>query len=136
MQDCCLAVVHPFSADEPYSPSDTGANSEVTAVAAVQGVEHNSEAALSAVSQGRGRSAGCANMSAAETIAAQRCLRNPACSKTLGHAGFCDNGKSGSAVWHNSLARLAAAAEQASNRSSTGGGLQQQRVWLLVAAVH
>ncbi|KAL3157100.1 hypothetical protein ABBQ38_001346 [Trebouxia sp. C0009 RCD-2024] len=91
------------------------------------GVEHNSEAALSAVSQGRGRSAGCANMSAAETIAAQRCLRNPACSKTLGHAGFCDNGKSGSAVWHNSLARLAAAAEQASNRSSTGYGLGQAR---------
>ena len=82
-----------------------------------QGVEHNSEAALYAVSQGRGRSAGCVNLTAAETIAAQRCLRNPACSKALGHAGFCDNGKSASAMRHNSLAGLAAAAEQASNGS-------------------
>lgn len=80
-----------------------------------QGVENNSEAALYAVSQGRGRSVGCAHLTAAETIAAQRCLRSPACSKALGHAGFCDNGKSASAaVRHNSLAGLAAAAEQAS----------------------
>lgn len=83
-----------------------------------QGVEHNSEAAFHAVSQGRGRAAGCANLTAAETIAAQRCLRNPACSKALGHAGFCDNGKSAAALRHNSLAGLAAAAEQASNGST------------------
>lgn len=125
-------------------PLDTGTHSAVTAVSAVQGVEHNSEAALWAVSQGRGRAAGRINMSAAETIAAQHCLRNPACSKALGHAGFCDNGKSASAMRHNSLAGLAAAAEQASNRSSTGGGrctnsgfgcFKQQQSLLLVCTV-
>lgn len=79
---------------------------------AAQGVEHNSEAGLQAVSQGRSR-AGYADMTAAETIAAQRCLRNSACSKPLGHAGFCDSGKSSSFLRHNSLAGLAAAAEQA-----------------------
>lgn len=80
----------------------------------LQGVEHNSEAGLQAVSQGRGR-AGYADMTAAETIAAQRCLRNSACSKPLGHAGFCDSGKSSTCQKHNSLAGLAAAAEQASH---------------------
>ena len=94
------------------------AHSEGVGCFCAQGVEHNSEAALYAVSQGRGRSAGCATWTAAETIAAQRCLRNPACSKALGHAGFCDNGKSVSATRHNSLAGLAAAAEQASNGST------------------
>ena len=92
-------------------------HTEAAGCSCAQGVEHNSEAALYAVSQGRGRSAGCANLTAAETIAAQRCLRNPACSKALGHAGFCDNSKLASAMRHNSLAGLAAAAEQASNGS-------------------
>ena len=57
-------------------------------------------------------------MTAAETIAAQRCVRNSACSKALGHAGFCDNGKSAATLRHNPLAGLAAAAEQASNGSA------------------
>ena len=81
-------------------------------------MELNSEAALHAVSQGRGRAAGCANLTAAQTIAAQRCLRNSACSKALGHAGFCDNSKSATVLRHNPLAGLAAAAEQASNGSA------------------
>ena len=107
---CCPCIY-------PCSASGTTTHSGGNGCFCAQGVEHNSEAALYAVSQGRGRSAGCANLTAAETIAAQRCLRNPACSKALGHAGFCDNGKSASAMRHNSLAGLAAAAEQASNGS-------------------
>jgi hypothetical protein len=87
-------------------------------IACLQGVEFNSEGALHAVSQGRGRATGCANLTAAETIAAQRCLRNSACSKALGHAGFCDNGKPAAVLRHNPLAGLAAAAEQASNGSA------------------
>ncbi|KAA6418689.1 MAG: hypothetical protein FRX49_11342, partial [Trebouxia sp. A1-2] len=85
------------------------------------GVECNSEAALHAISQGRGRATGCANLTAAETIAAQRCLRNSACSKPLGHAGFCDNGKPAAVLRHNPLAGLAAVAEQASNGSAGYG---------------
>ena len=85
--------------------------------AGLQGVEHNSEAALQAVSQGRGRAA-YAHMSPAETIAAQRCLRSSNCSKPLGHAGFCDSGKASAMMRHNSLAGLAAAAEQAANASA------------------
>ena len=85
--------------------------------AGLQGVEHNSEAALHAVSQGRGRAA-YAHMTPAETIAAQRCLRNANCSKPLGHAGFCDSGKASAIMRHNSLAGLAAAAEQAANASA------------------
>lgn len=109
--DACRLCFYPCSA------SGTSTHSAGNRCLCAQGVEHNSEAALYAVSQGRGRSAGCANLTAAETIAAQRCLRKPACSKALGHAGFCDNGKSASAMRHNSLAGLAAAAEQASNGS-------------------
>ncbi len=90
--------------------------------ASLQGVEFNTEAALHAVSQGRGRATGCANLTAAETIAAQRCLRNSACSKALGHAGFCDNGKPAAVLKHNSLAGLAAVAEQASNGSAGNRG--------------
>jgi len=85
-------------------------------------VEFNSEAALHAVSQGRGRATGCANLTAAETIAAQRCLRNSACSKALGHAGFCDNGKPAAVLSYNPLAGLAAVAEQASNGSAGNHG--------------
>lgn len=90
--------------------------------AGLQGVECNSEAALHAISQGRGRATGCANLTAAETIAAQRCLRNSACSKPLGHAGFCDNGKPAAVLRHNPLAGLAAVAEQASNGSAGNHG--------------
>lgn len=107
------AVVNTVPVRVPALHSNT--HRQVNDCFCVQGVEHNSEAALYAVSQGRGRSVGCTHLTAAETIAAQRCLRRPACSKALGHAGFCDNGKSASAaVRHNSLAGLAAAAEQAS----------------------
>ena len=85
-----------------------------------QGIEHNSDEALYAVSQGRGWSAGCVGLTAAQTIAAQCCLRKPACSKALGHAGFCDSARAGpgSALRPNSLAGLAAAAEQAYNGST------------------
>lgn len=116
----------------PLLASSTPAHSGGNGCFCAQGVEHNSEAALYAVSQGRGRSAGCVNLTAAETIAAQRCLRNPACSKALGHAGFCDNGKSASAMRHNSLAGLAAAAEQASNGSPGSNVISQ--CWLHLVA--
>ena len=74
---------------------------------------------MRAVSQGRGgRAAGYANPSAVRTSAAQHCLRSSACSKPLGHAGFCDNGKSAAALRHDPLAGLAALAQQASYGSA------------------
>lgn len=77
-------------------------------------------------------------MTAAETIAAQRCLRNSACSKPLGHAGFCDSGKSSSYQRGNSLAGLAAAAEQASHAlpgKSSSSARTVLREWTIEATV-
>lgn len=139
VHDCSPATSPPSSrcsarcsCIHPCSTSGTATHSAGNGCLCAQGVEYNSEAALYAVSQGRGRSAGCANLTAAETIAAQRCLRKPACSKALGHAGFCDSGKSASAIRHNSLAGLAAAAEQAYNGSP--GSIIDNEHWLHICS--